>query len=73
MLNDILAVCVAGMVVVVIATILGGVELLQRLLRHGSDNRTSRRDTPHPRQGASGAGQSGLLPFPQLRGGGWPS
>ena len=30
MLNDILAVCVAGMVVVVIATILGGVELLRK-------------------------------------------
>jgi hypothetical protein len=30
MLNDIPAVCVAGMVVVVIATILGGVELLRK-------------------------------------------
>ena len=30
MLNDVLAVCVAGTVVVVIATILGAVELLQK-------------------------------------------
>jgi hypothetical protein len=32
MVNDILAVWVAGMVVLVIATILGGVELLQRVV-----------------------------------------
>jgi len=30
MLNDVLAVCVAGMVVLVIATILGAVELLRK-------------------------------------------
>jgi hypothetical protein len=33
MLNDILAVCVAAAVVVVVATILGAVELLRKALR----------------------------------------
>ena len=33
MLNDVLAVCVAGAVVVVIATILGAVELLRKSFR----------------------------------------
>jgi len=65
MLNDVLAVCVAGAVVVVIATILGAVELLWKAVAamHGQQSRNPEKAPCHlfRTSGTAGWRACGLL------------